>query len=280
MDDSRTSDFFNEFWEGSTMHGIYIGNNRVLIKPAFGGKLLALADDLSLTPDLLVDGAFEVPLTKFLLGNVKPGQTVVDVGANIGYFTVLLAYLVGASGRVFAYEANPHLHGILTDNLSMNGVHAWTTLSGKAVYSRESQVTLHRSTKFNGNSSIYEPTDAYRNWFAGDDLEDITIKAEPLDHLLSQAEHFDLIKIDIEGGEYHAFLGMQEILRRGAVNTVAFEVNHFRNQTEWQEFVDLLARVRTQTGKKYYGLNAEGELVPMDLKTLAAQDYYPYVIMK
>jgi len=74
------------------VHGIYIGNNKMLVAPKWGGKLVVPSDDLSITRGLILSGTFELLLTQFFINNVKFGNTVFDIGANIGYFTVLLGY--------------------------------------------------------------------------------------------------------------------------------------------------------------------------------------------
>ncbi|NPV52973.1 MAG: FkbM family methyltransferase [Firmicutes bacterium] len=117
------------------MHGVYIGNNRMLVSPLWGGRLIVPADDLSISPDLIINGVIELPLTKFLLHQVKAGQVVVDIGANIGYYSVLLGHLVGPVGHVFACEANPYLIPILADNLSINYLSDRTSIINKAIYS-------------------------------------------------------------------------------------------------------------------------------------------------
>jgi predicted methyltransferase len=58
-------------------------------------------------PALTTWGAIEPPLTKFFASSLKPGHTIVDVGTNVGYFTVLAAKIIGTEGRVIAFEANP-----------------------------------------------------------------------------------------------------------------------------------------------------------------------------
>jgi hypothetical protein len=62
--------------------------------------------DLSLTPEIILNGCWEPGVTRGLSSLVKQGMTVVEVGANVGYFTTLLGWLVGPQGSVFAFEAN------------------------------------------------------------------------------------------------------------------------------------------------------------------------------
>lgn len=262
------------------MHGTYIGGNLVLVQTAYGGILVGIADDLSLTPFLLCAGAIEAPLTKFLIATVQRGQTVVDVGANIGYFTILLGLLVGDQGHVFAYEANPHLLSILQENTGINSTGAQTELIPHAVAAAVGTAKLYRSMRYHGNSSLFPPSKTYFHNFGGDETEVLTVPTEPLDHLLARTDQIDLIKIDIEGGEHQAFWGMTELLRRGAVGTIVFELNRLRNPDEWQAFHDLLAQISADTGKSFYELDLEGNPVPVSLDRLFAQDFYPFAILK
>ncbi|MER7283790.1 FkbM family methyltransferase [Dactylosporangium sp. NPDC000244] len=104
----------------SGMRGTYIGNGRMLVEAAYGATLLVPSDDYGLMPPLVTRGAIEPALTGFLASELKPGQTFVDVGAGIGYFTVLAAQRVGAAGKVIAFEADPATAAVLRDNLAAN----------------------------------------------------------------------------------------------------------------------------------------------------------------
>ncbi|RYD03348.1 hypothetical protein N752_21180 [Desulforamulus aquiferis] len=124
------------------MKGVYIGNNKMLIAPVWGGKMIVPSQDLSISPNLVLSGIIEPPLTKFFIDNVKPGSTIIDVGANVGYFSVLLGYILGPTGKIYAYEANPDLFSYLIDNLSINYLHDRTDLFNVAVYSRSKEISF------------------------------------------------------------------------------------------------------------------------------------------
>jgi len=127
----------------------------MLISTVWGGKLIAPSNVLSLTPELVLSGSMELPLTKFFINHVKPGNFVFDVGANIGYFTVLLGLLVGSTGNVVAYEANRNLHSFLMDTLLINYLHNRVTIYNKAVYSKNVTISLYAAKRYMGNSSIH-----------------------------------------------------------------------------------------------------------------------------
>lgn len=85
-------------------------------------KMFTDAADGGIAPHLLLDGYWEYWVTEFVCRNVARGETAIDVGALYGYYTVLLADLVGPEGKVAALEPNPWLHWLLRRNIVLNGL--------------------------------------------------------------------------------------------------------------------------------------------------------------
>lgn len=261
------------------MHGTFIGNNKMLVFPVWGGRLLISSEDLSLMPDLVQNGLIEAPLTNFLLNNVKESSIVIDVGANIGYFTVLLGYLVGPSGKVIAYEANPTIFPFLQDNISLNYLCDRVELNNKAVYSSQGNISFYANDKFQGNSSIYMHNDLYYKHYPQDKTSEIKVESEPLDNYLGKYPKIDMIKIDIEGGEYHAFLGMENLLKGRMVGYIVFEFNREMLQHDEKSFCKLLKHYRDTLGFRLHAISDKGELIPFDIGLLSHESF-PYVVMQ
>ncbi|WP_028553114.1 FkbM family methyltransferase [Paenibacillus sp. UNC451MF] len=261
------------------MHGLYIGNNRMLISTVWNGTLIVPADDLSLMPQLVLSGAVELPLTKYLINHMKPGQTVVDIGANVGYYSVLFGMLVGAQGKVVAYEANPKMTDYLNDSLSINYLHDRTIVYNKAVYSQNTVIPVYANEKFKGNASIQKHNENYFQHYK-EEVQSITIPAEKLDQLSSTIPRIDLLKIDIEGGEYHAFLGMEEYLAQQTIETIVFELNNAALQNDLEPFHQLLRSYHEQLGYSFYLIDSEGRLVSFPLEEILTGPGFPYVVMK
>ncbi|MDQ7792590.1 MAG: FkbM family methyltransferase [Clostridia bacterium] len=251
----------------------------MLVVPRWGGRLIVPSDDLSLAPELILNGLFEFPLTTFLVNGVRPGSTVIDVGANLGYFTVLLGLLVGPSGRVLAYEPNPELHSFLMDNLSLNYLHDRITVYRKAAYSSSARIPLYMTRRFMGNTSIHRHDAEYAKHYV-DEIQEIEVEAAPLDIHLGQVGHIDLLKMDIEGGEYRAFLGMREMIERNAVTTVVFELNKTMLQDDWRPLCDLLLELNRSYQRVFFTLSSQGNLVQADLDQLLAEGSNPFVVMQ
>lgn len=258
------------------MHGIYIGNNRMLVTLQTGGKIHALADDLSVTTGLLLDGYFEAGLTNYIGANVHEGMNVVDVGANIGYFSVLLGYKVGNAGKVTAYEPNTKVHQLLLDNLTLNEHKKNAVVHKKGVYSKSDELTFHVSERFQGNSSIKEHSDRYLDDFKSDEFSELTIKTVALDE--ENLGFIDFLKIDTEGGEYHVFKGMKNILDNKQVATVVFELNKSMLQEDIEPFYELLKSYEDTYSFNY--LMTNGELVRVSVDGVFKNDFLENVVMR
>ncbi|GAA3215372.1 FkbM family methyltransferase [Dactylosporangium siamense] len=260
------------------MRGTYIGRDRMLIDLVYGGMLVVPADDYSLMPALTTWGAIEPPLTKFFASSVKPGHTIVDIGANVGYFTVLAAKLIGTEGRIIAFEANPTTCELLKDNLSLN----WLTdhditVRTEAAYSENTSVKFYASAKFVGDSSIQErPTHAHRL----DDVTTIEVPAVKLDDALKDVPVIDLLKIDIEGGEYHAFTGMMQLIREDRIRRIVFEWNAIMLGADTERFAAVLRTIRDECGGTFHALNQEGQPSPISIDELEKIPFYPFAVIE
>ncbi|MUG47156.1 FkbM family methyltransferase [Paenibacillus woosongensis] len=259
------------------MFGTYIGNDKMLVKLAYNGFLTISSKDLSLMPTLVLTGMFEVPLTKYFLTNIKPGQTVVDVGTNVGYFTVLASKLVGNQGSVIGFEANPELVLNVKDNLAMNWLTENVKIINKAVYSKNTKIKFHISEKFHGYSSIHEkPED--ENLIDSYTANEVT--AVSLDSELYDIEQIDLLKIDIEGGEYQAFQGMMGLIEKKKIKKITFEWNKPMLGDETESFLMLISDLQNRLGGRLYLIDQEGNPVPTTLKEISSVDFYPFALIE
>lgn len=259
------------------MFGTYIGNNKMLVKLAYGGMLQISSDDLSLMPSLVTTGVIEAPLTKFFINYIKPGQTIVDIGANVGYFTILAAKLVGITGKIIGFEANPNVYEILKDNISMNWLNQQTILYNKAIYSKDTLLNFHSSHKFHGDSSIHL---IEKNENALSFYTTIQVEAIPLDSQFNKLEYIDLLKIDIEGGEYQAFLGMLNLIEQKKIKQIIFEWNKTMLGDEYSEFISLLNLIHQKYNGDFYILDQEGNPTPTTIDMITSIDFYPFALIK
>jgi FkbM family methyltransferase len=251
------------------MRGTYIGNGKMLISPIWGGKMVAPSDDLSLMPDLVIDGACDIALTNFILRHIKEGSTVIDVGSNIGYTTILLGRRVGKNGKVFAYEASPKNYDFTVENVKMNYL-PHVDLFQLAVYRKEAVLPFLDPSRFRGGGSlkIEEIQKSLSINAPFDAFEIIEVKAVSLDDHLKDVGKIKFIKIDIEGGEYNAFLGMESLIRNRQIDVVSFELNSVGLGDELLALRDLLKSYEASYGVSFYTISAEGNTVIEELEVL------------
>ena len=133
---------------------VYLGDNQALVATRWGAKLVVDTRDSLLAPWLLLDGLWEAHVTGWLHQALGPGDVFVDVGANIGYYTVLGGRLVGKDGRVVAVEAHPGLAQLLRRNVVINGFQERATIWERAAWSSHTTLDFHLRAHYSANSSV------------------------------------------------------------------------------------------------------------------------------
>ncbi len=153
---------------------------------------------------LSVMGAFEPAETELIMRRVRPGATVLDIGAHIGYFTLLLARCVGPGGHVYAFEPEPRNYKLLVRNVGENGYGNVTCVQAAADTS-------------NGSITLYLANDNavdHRIAPGEDERDTINVRALRVDDYLSNVAQVDFIKIDVKGAELNVLYGMDNLLAR------------------------------------------------------------------
>lgn len=145
---------------------------------------------------------------------VKKGNVVIDLGANIGYFTLLSARLAGPQGRVYSFEPETKNFKYLSKNIEINGYKQVTPVQ-RAVSDKNGKTRLYLCNYESGHHTInqHEGIEAYRPDLR-DKKEFIEIETVTLDSFLEGKEKkIDVIKMDVEGAECLALSGMDKILK-------------------------------------------------------------------
>jgi len=154
-------------------------------------------------------GIWEPAITAIIRGALRPGDVMVDVGANVGMHSLLAAKLVGPAGRVHAIEASPGIFARLRRNLQANAAYNVIphNLAATAVAGRV-PIYLHDDTNLGGTTIL--TTEAVRSGAA---LEAM-VKGRPLPDIVPPEDLLTarLIKIDVEGAEWLVVQGMAELL--------------------------------------------------------------------
>ena len=178
-----------------------------------------LADGIA--RDVCLVGHYEPQVSRVVTQLLSPGMTVVDAGANWGYFTLLAASLVGPAGRVLAFEPDPRVFDLLQRNLSLNAFAHVTALPLAASRSTTTLVLdgYAENASNRGVSRVREGGSASATSFL--------VHAARMDDVLEQREirAVDLIKIDVEGAEDAVLDGMRAGLAAGRYRRILIELH-------------------------------------------------------
>jgi FkbM family methyltransferase len=184
------------------------------------------AADIGLSPYVILDGFFEYAITEFVVRNVSAGMRVLDIGANYGYYTILMADLVADSGKVYAFEPNPVAANAISLSLMVNNYHSRVSIDRRALWdgSRE-QVTFHVPEAAATTARIVWPLDGRLppsdpgTPAAGS----TTVETVALDDLALDGIGF--VKADIEGAEERLWHGGQKFFERNPQMIFLLEFN-------------------------------------------------------
>jgi len=143
----------------------------------------------------------------------KPGNIVVDGGANIGEFAIPAAKLVGEGGKVIAFEPNSEAVSLLRSNAEINGLKNLTIMP-KAICDKDGLVKIYTNPVSNVSDGIVPFGESFGRPFDKDSPANYLTKSVKLDTVLCSEKKINLIKLDIEGAEYLALLGTRRILKK------------------------------------------------------------------
>jgi FkbM family methyltransferase len=154
---------------------------------------------------MFLNGIWEPEVTKYICPKIAQGMTVIDVGADIGYYTLLFAKRVGRDGRVIAFEPIPSAREKLEHNVRLNG-YTNVKICDFALFSSNGQAILEgpfQISRINPAKTTSEK-------------KDIQIQTKIFDECVSKlkVQRIDLVKIDVEGAELDVLRGMEQSLEK------------------------------------------------------------------
>ncbi len=152
----------------------------------------------------------------------KEGDTVVDIGAHIGHYTIISSMRVGSSGKVVAIEADRENFDMLNRNIKLNQLTNVVTLN-YAVYSKETKIKLYLP-EIESDFTIYNTVMTDR---AKEGEKYVEVKANTLDNILQSTgiTQVNWIKIDVEGAEMEVLKGFTETLEKSKDIAILVEVH-------------------------------------------------------
>ena len=182
-------------------------NNNTEIE-IWGQRMFINPNDTVISKELIGHKVWEPLETKIIQENIKAGMTCIDIGAHIGYYTLLMSKLVGDRGKVYAFEPDPTNYKLLRQNIDANGIQN-VVAEQKAVWKKKDKIKLYLSPDNTGDHRIYQanvqphPTNR----------QEVEVEAIRLDTYFAKIDSkINFIKMDIQGAECQALTGARRIL--------------------------------------------------------------------
>jgi FkbM family methyltransferase len=216
---------------------------------------------------LLGSGNFEPETSKVLHVLTEPGDTVIDIGANFGWFTSLLSRRVGPTGQVHAFEPLPSTHDVLRQTLERNGCRN-VRPNAMALSDAPGELTMHYfPDQPHGNASLY----AHEGWRA----VTATVPVTTLDRYAVEAGilRCTVIKCDAEGAELNILRGGRTLLERDTP-AIAIELNTETSHRAGYEACDLLTEIAARGDYTFDAIEESGHLRRIaDIATFRVDGY-------
>jgi FkbM family methyltransferase len=188
---------------------------------------LAYSCDLrdGLMREVCLTGRYEPQETALLRHLLRPGMTLVDVGANWGYFTLVGAHLVGPAGRVLSVEADPRACRAVRANVEKNAL-GMVEIFNIAASDADALLWFQeyeREARDSGNFGVAQST------LIVEEGRRLEVEARALDDVLDEAgvDRVHLLKMDIEGGEAKAIAGLTRRLATRRIDNISMELHPY-----------------------------------------------------
>lgn len=265
---------------------VYCGDHVLLTRVKNGRRIYLDMRDAAVAPIIALGDEWEPHVASVLRALARPGDTFFDVGANVGYHSLLIWDVVTkADGQVHLFEPNPVVHRLLQRTFHANGFWRGTHLQRLALSDENSHATLTVYEDLWGSARLQSPGDLQSSenpWASavqvGEqfDVPTMTVDRYCVEH---DVERIDLMKIDTEGHEDAVFAGMKVMTERSPQLKVVLEFT-FGAYSDASEFWALL----TERFPHRYLIEPSGSLTPVrtldDLRSKAPSELADILVSK
>jgi len=253
-------------WNATTFELSALVGRRYVRRRIHGNHMYLRARDKGVSRALAIFGTREVLETEIFSRELAEGMTIVDLGANIGYYTLLAASRVGARGMVYAIEPFPDNFALLQRNIALNQHGAIVQAFQLAISDSIGTAPMYLGQADN----LHTLVDSGQGH--GTASPTIRVQTLTLDAFLVGKRPIDFLRMDIEGGECHVFDGMEEILKGPTPPRIFFEVHPDGPIDPDPRYTP---RLRRLMAAGYYCRYAVSAFHPTSLETYSSLGYRP-----
>lgn len=238
----------------------YLGPDLALARLRSGEVLYVDPQDEHVSANIIVHGYWEAGVHAVVMSLLAPGARVIEVGANVGYYTVTMASRVGPDGFVTALEANPRMVGLVRRSLHFNGLSGRVRVveGAAADHAGVLEFITSRTNSGGGYVSIWDHAPY-------EDAVRLEVQALRLDDL--GEDRVDLIRLDAEGSEAFILRGAEALLHKNPDVVICMEwsVIQIGSRTSVPDFLDWM----TGLGFHFWRIGPAAELTPVSVADMA-----------
>lgn len=249
----------------------YLGPEQALVRLNCGHVLYVDPMDEHVSANIILDGVWENWVHKVVVSLVTPGARIVEVGANLGYYTVIMAGAAGPTGSVLTLEANPRLAEMVTRSALINGFASRVKVIAKAALDQPGAITFSISRRNSGGGFV-NPWGTH-HYADGEELEVEAVRIDDLD-----PGKVDFLRMDAEGSEAFILRGAEATLRANPDIVICMEwsVQQIGSRTSVPDFIDWMVGL----GFKFWRIGYDSSLTAVTIQDLAGLDHCDLVVSR
>ncbi len=243
-----------------------MSGNTALTLHASGYMIFVDTRCRDIAPHLLMTGSWEPHYAAAFHRLLRPGMTVFDIGANHGVYTLVAASVLGPQGRIHAFEPNPRYGRLLDQTVAVNGLAAVATVHKVAVSDGAGEAELLFSFTHAGGGVLRPEEGPERR------AENAhRVRTVALDALFPDPEfRLDAVKLDVEGHEGRALLGMRRLLERSPEVRILFEFAPALMQLAGRDAAATIGMLE-DLGFRFWAIRPNAKLAPVAAAELKAR---------
>jgi len=245
--------------------GTVLGSSNALAQLVTGQRLYVDPRDRGCGINLLTDGKIEDDEMTVLKRYLRPGGTMLDIGANYGTYSIVMAPYLQPGGRIIGFEPNPHICDLFRASIYLNGLTAMVEARQLGVHDADGALHFHVSDSGPGGGHVVAEG-AVAN--PGEAI--IKVPVVRLDDHLPPDFVADAVKIDVEGHEPHVLHGMRGIIARSPDIVILMELFYAYFPSD-VDFVGFVSFIQEELGLTISRIGQGATLTPADVESLRGQ---------